>query len=78
MITKEKLIFTPSDSANSDSVGAYLRGADGSLATNTTVGSKTAVDVNIADGGAANIAYGAVQLTITTSQTQTLLSLHSQ
>ena len=70
MITKEKLIFTPSDTTNSDSVGAYLRGADGSLATNTTVGAKVAVDVNLADGGAANIAYAAVSLSISTTQTQ--------
>jgi hypothetical protein len=52
MIGKDKLGFdiTDSDSiAASDSVGAFLRSSDGTLLTHTTVGTKQALDVNVAN-----------------------------
>jgi hypothetical protein len=48
MISKEKLTFTSTDAANSDSVGSILIGTDGNALTNTTVGPKKALDVNLA------------------------------
>lgn len=46
----KQLIFNPTDADTllaSDSVGAYLRSADGTLLTHTTAGGKQALDVNI-------------------------------
>ena len=48
---KHHLVFDVTDAATiaaSDSVGAFLRSADGTLLTHTTVSSKEALDVNIA------------------------------
>ena len=50
---KDQLIFDVTDAdtiADSDSVGAFVRGSDGTLITHTTVGGKEALDVNIAAG----------------------------
>lgn len=50
---KDHLIFDTTDSttiADSDSVGAYLRSADGTLLTHTDVGGKKALDVRVAEG----------------------------
>lgn len=49
MIAKERLVFDPSVAADGDAVGAYLRAADGTLITHTTVGSKEALDVYVAN-----------------------------
>lgn len=49
MIAKEKLVFDPSAAADGDAVGAYVRAADGTLITRTTVGSKEALDVYVAN-----------------------------
>lgn len=48
-----KLVFDTSDAtsiAQSSNVGAYVRSADGTLVTSTTVGGKEALDVYIAEG----------------------------
>lgn len=50
---KDQLIFDTTDAqsiADSDSVGAYLRSADGTLLTHTDVGGKKALDVRVAEG----------------------------
>lgn len=50
---KDHLIFDTTDAttiAATDSVGAYIRSSDGTLFTHTTVGSKEALDVRIAEG----------------------------
>lgn len=50
---KDHLIFDTTDAASiadSDSVGAFLRSADGTLITHTTVGGKEALDVRVAEG----------------------------
>lgn len=50
---KDHLIFDTTDAdtiAATDSVGAYLRSADGTLLTHTDVGGKKALDVRIAEG----------------------------
>ena len=52
-IGKQKLVFSTDDAeslASSDNVGAFLRSADGTLLTHTTVGGKEALDVNIVEG----------------------------
>lgn len=47
-LTKDKLIFDPADTADSDNLGAYLRaGSDGDLLSSTNVGGKEGLDVNI-------------------------------
>lgn len=49
----DHLIFDTTDAqsmADSANVGAYLRSADGTLITHTTVGGKEALDVRIAEG----------------------------
>lgn len=50
---KDRLIFDTTDAQSildSDSVGAYLRSADGTLLTHTDVGGKKALDVRVAEG----------------------------
>lgn len=47
MFGKEKLVFDPSAAADTDNIGAYLRSADGTLLTHTTVGGKEGLDVNV-------------------------------
>lgn len=48
MVTsKEKLTFNVGDTDNSDSVGSYIIGADGNVITDTTVGLKKGLDVNV-------------------------------
>lgn len=50
---KDRLIFDTTDAttiAATDSVGAYLRSADGTLLTHTDVGGKKALDVRVAEG----------------------------
>lgn len=49
MIAKEKLVFDPAAVADGDAVGAFVRAADGTLITRTTVGSKEALDVYVAN-----------------------------
>lgn len=49
MLSKEKLVFDPSAVADGDAVGAFVRSADGTLITHTTVGTKQALDVNVAN-----------------------------
>lgn len=49
MLSKERLVFDPTAAADGDAVGAYLRAADGTLITRTTVGSKEALDVYVAN-----------------------------
>jgi len=47
-LTKDRLIFDPSDSADSDNIGAYLRaGSDGDLLSSTNVSGKEGLDINI-------------------------------
>ncbi len=46
MIGKERLIFDPAASLESDNIGAYLRSSDGTLITHTTDGSKERIDVS--------------------------------
>jgi hypothetical protein len=49
MLNKDQLIFDPSEIADSDSVGAYLRSSDGTLLTHSSfAGSVEALDVNLA------------------------------
>jgi len=49
VIGKDQLIFDPTEIADSDSVGAYLRSSDGTLLTHTnTTGAVQALDVNLA------------------------------
>ena len=53
MISKDQLVFDTASAdtiAASDNVGAFLRSADGTLITHTTVGGKEALDVRIAEG----------------------------
>jgi hypothetical protein len=50
---KDKIGFDTTDAGtilDSDSVGAYVRSADGTLITHTTVSGKEALDVNIVEG----------------------------
>jgi len=50
---KTKIVFDTTDAdtiAASDSIGAFLRSADGTLITSTTVGGKEALDVRVAEG----------------------------
>lgn len=47
MIAKEKLVFDPAAAADGDAVGAFIRSANGTLITHTTVGTKEALDVNV-------------------------------
>lgn len=47
MFGKEKLVFDPDAAAETDNVGAYLRSADGTLITHTTIGDVEALDVNV-------------------------------
>lgn len=45
-LTKDRLIFDPADTADSDNIGSYLRaGSDGDLISSTLVGGKEALDV---------------------------------
>lgn len=53
MISKDSLVFDTTDAqsiADSDSIGAFIRSADGTLITHTTVGGKEALDVRVAEG----------------------------
>jgi hypothetical protein len=62
---KDQLGFDVTDAdtiADSDTVGAFLRSADGTLLTHTTNGAKESLDVNIANTGA--IAVSATDLDI--------------
>lgn len=45
-VNLEKLVFDPAESGESANVGAYLRSANGTLITHTTVGGKERLDVN--------------------------------
>lgn len=45
--SKPRLVFDPSDTTESDNIGAYLRDAAGNLLTSTLVSGKQALDVNI-------------------------------
>lgn len=45
MLNKTQLVFDPEK--NGDVVASYLKAADGSLVTNTSIGSKKALDVNV-------------------------------
>jgi hypothetical protein len=47
MISKERLVFDPAAADESDNLGVYLRSADGTLLTHTTIGAKEALDVNV-------------------------------
>lgn len=49
MFSKEKLVFDAATANDTDNVGAFLRSADGTLLTHTTVGGKEALDVNVAN-----------------------------
>ena len=49
MLGKDKLVFDATAANDADNVGAYLRSADGTLLTHTTVGGKEALDVNVAN-----------------------------
>lgn len=49
-ISKDKLVFdTTATLEDNDNIGAFLRSADGTLLTHTTVGGKEALDVNVAN-----------------------------
>lgn len=54
-LNKDAIIFDPADLTESDSVGAYLRSADGTVLTHTTNGAKEALDVNIAEFTSAGV-----------------------
>lgn len=55
-LTKDRLIFDPSDSGDSDNMGAYLRaGSDGDLLSSTLIGGKEALDVNVVGGADSGI-----------------------
>jgi hypothetical protein len=58
---KELLVFDATEKDSSDNVGAYLRSADGTLLTHTTLSGKEALDVNIAN---ASVAISATDLDI--------------
>jgi len=45
--SKEKLTFDNTDASNSDTVGATIIGADGNIITDTVVGLKKGLDVNV-------------------------------
>lgn len=61
-ISLSQLAFDPSDSADSQNVGAYLRaGSDGDLLSSTNVGGKEGLDVNLIT---ASIVVTATQLDI--------------
>ncbi len=50
---KDQLVFDTTSAQtiqDSDSVGAFIRSADGTLITHTTVGAKEALDVRVAEG----------------------------
>ena len=50
---KDQLFFDVTDAdtiADSDSVGAFLRSADGTLITHTDVGGKMSLDVRVSEG----------------------------
>lgn len=49
-LSKESLIFDPTELLDSDNVGAFLRSSDGTLLTHTSIGGKEALDVNIMNG----------------------------
>ena len=49
MFGKEKLVFDATAANDTDNVGAFIRSADGTLLTHTTVGGKEALDVNVAN-----------------------------
>lgn len=47
-LTKDRLIFDPADTVESDNIGAYVRaGSDGDLVSSTNVGGKEGLDVNL-------------------------------
>lgn len=48
-LNKDQLILDTAALSESDNVGAYIRAADGTLITKTTVGGKEALDVNVAN-----------------------------
>lgn len=49
MIAKERLVFDTANASEGDVVASYLKGADGTLLTHTTVSGKEALDVNVAN-----------------------------
>lgn len=49
MIGKDRLVFDTTDADSTDNVGAYIRGADGTIITHTTEGAKEALDVYVAN-----------------------------
>jgi len=48
MLNKTKLVYDPDKGG--DETASYLKGSDGELITNTPIGDKKALDVNIANG----------------------------
>lgn len=46
-LSKDRLIFDPTDATDSDNVGAYLRDSAGALITSTSFGGIQALDVNV-------------------------------
>lgn len=47
-LTKGQMIFDPSDAADSDNIGAYLRaGSDGDLVSSTLIGARESLDVSV-------------------------------
>lgn len=55
-LTKDRLIFDPADTAESDNIGAYVRaGSDGDLISSTLIGGKEALDVNLVGGSDSGI-----------------------
>lgn len=75
--SKEKLTFNVGDTDNSDSVGSFIIGADGTAVTGTAIGSKKTLDVNVVDNGISNVSYLATNKTISTSQTQAKVSTNN-
>lgn len=49
MIGKDRLVFDTTTPDDTDNVGAYIRGADGTIITHTTEGAKEALDVYVAN-----------------------------
>ncbi len=61
-LSKDKLVFDPAETADSDNMGAFVRaGTDGDLISSTNVGGKEGLDVNLIN---ASIAVTATDLDI--------------
>lgn len=73
MLNKDQLLFDPTEIADSDSVGAFLRSSDGTLLTHETIGPKEALDVNLAGStGTLDVDPGAIKFVLDGSEVTVL------